>query len=115
MKVIDVGDKVHIITRRLFAEDVRRHFAGEVTAVDGSLVRLEGYVFVLENLRNEWIRRPEKRSRVLGVADSNHIVNLIPRDVVLDELRYRLSAEKHLMVGDGQSFALDINEFGSTR
>ena len=113
--VIGEGDKVHVITRRLFPEDVRRHFAGEVKAVDGALVRVEGYVFVFDNARNEWSKRPEKRLRILSLADSGHIVKVIPSEVVLDELRYKLSAEKHLTVSDGRLFSLDINEFGSQR
>jgi len=36
-QVVQCGDKLHIITRRFIADDIRRHFAGEVTAVDGGL------------------------------------------------------------------------------
>ena len=45
-QVIDVGDKVHIITRRLFEDDIRRHFVGEVTRVSGELQEVQGYTFV---------------------------------------------------------------------
>jgi len=113
--VIKEGEKIHIITRRLFPEDVRRHFAGEIKAVDGHLVRVEGYVFIFDTTRNEWVKRPEKRSRILSLADGGHIVKVIPSEVVLEELRYQQSPEKHLMVSDGRRFSLDINEFGSQR
>ena len=33
--VLVVGDKLHIMTRRLFADDVHPHFVGEISAVTG--------------------------------------------------------------------------------
>ena len=33
--VLQSGEKVHIVTRRMFDGDLRRHFAGEVKAVAG--------------------------------------------------------------------------------
>ena len=113
--VIRAGEKVHILTRRLFTEDVRRHFVGEIKAVDGSLARVEGYVFVFDGARNDWVKRAEKRLRILSLADSGHIVKVIPPEVVLDELQYQVSSDKRLTITDGRDFSLDINEFGSQR
>jgi hypothetical protein len=39
---IEIGDKVHIITRRRFESDMRRHFVGEVIGISGELCRLRG-------------------------------------------------------------------------
>ncbi|HLC03620.1 MAG TPA: hypothetical protein VJK02_11330 [Anaerolineales bacterium] len=46
--VITVGEEVHIITRRLFENDLRRHFAGLVEEVSRSLLRARGHVFVFD-------------------------------------------------------------------
>lgn len=54
--VLEVGEPVHIITRRLFDGDVRRHFTGRVTAAANDLVRAEGWVFVFNRGTNEFIR-----------------------------------------------------------
>jgi hypothetical protein len=40
--VLEEGEKVHVIARRFFEDDLRRHFVGEVQAVTESAVRLEG-------------------------------------------------------------------------
>ena len=111
---IEVGDKLHIITRRQFENDVRRHFAGEVTAISGELQELRGYAFVFEPGINEFTRRPELRTRIFSVAQSGLIVNKIPTEVAIASLHYRV-VEKHLVVTDGRSFTLDINEFGGAR
>ena len=61
--VVEVGEKLHIITRRCFEEDMRRHFVGEVTATAGSLAELRGYAFVFHSGANEFRRHPEERRR----------------------------------------------------
>jgi hypothetical protein len=109
--VIEVGDKVHIITRRLFEGDIRRHFVGEVTRVSGELQEVRGYAFVFHPGTNEYKKRPELRTRVFSLGEVGLIVNKIPREVVIAALEYRL-AEKRLLVTDGARFALDIHEFG---
>lgn len=61
---LDVGEKLHIVTRRLFGDDLRRHFVGTCTAIDRSRARVEGYAFVFDPSRNEYQRRPERRTRL---------------------------------------------------
>ena len=109
--VIDPGDKLHVVTRRLFADEVRRHFAGEVVRVSGNVCEVRGYAFVFRPGTNEYRRRPEQRSRVLSVADAGHLVNKLPADVDIEMLRYRV-VEGRLTITDQQGFTLDINEFG---
>jgi hypothetical protein len=113
--LLSTGDKLHVITRRLFEGDLRRHFVGEVLAVSEVGVRIEGYVFVFDTVKNQFVKRLEKRIRLIGFLDCGHIVKVIPSEVKLDELEYRLSPEKHLVVTDGKGFSLDINEFGVGR
>lgn len=115
--VLYVGEKVHVITRRAFESDVQRHFAGEVEIAGESVVRLRGYTFVFEFdvMVNHFVRRPESRTKIVSLADSGNIINVIPAEVDLEELEYKTSAKKHLVVTDGKTFSLDINEFGGLR
>ncbi len=109
--VIGIGDKLHIMTRRLFEEDIRRHFAGEVTGVSDALVELQGHTFVFNTSVNEYKRLPEIRTRIFSPGDAGHVVNRLPRDVDLGQLAYRV-IDQHLVLTDGRSFSLAINEFG---
>ena len=113
--VLKEGEKVHVIIRRNFDGDIRRHFAGEVEAVSGNVARVKGYVFVFNTITNEFVRKPERRPRMLGLADSGNIINIIPPDVILEDLEYRYYRGKQLVITDGQDFMLDINEFGGAR
>jgi hypothetical protein len=105
------GERIHVITRRLFEGDLRRHFVGEIVAANNRAVRVKGYAFIFYPARNEYVRRPELRERIIALADAGEIINVIPGNVSLEELTYRPSEENRLVVTDGKSFRLDINEF----
>ena len=113
--VLKEGEKVHIISRRLFENDLRRHFVGEVRAVSEVAVRLEGYVYVFDAGDVRYVKRSERRVRIFGLADSGSIINVLPAHVDLDALSYQVSAKNRTVLTDGKSFSLDINEFSTVR
>lgn len=75
----------------------------------------QGYVFVFNPYKDEYTKRPEKRVRILDVSDAAHIVNIIPDEVVLEEVSYTYSEARRLIVTDGKNLHLDVNEFGVRR
>jgi hypothetical protein len=109
------GEKIHVITRRLFEGDLRRHFAGEVVAANETIVRVKGYAFVFYPGPNEYVRRPELRERIIALTDAGNVTSVLPENVNLEELVYRPSEENRLVVTDNRSFCLDINEFSGIR
>ncbi len=111
--VIAQGNKLHIITRRLFDSDLRRHFAGVVEEVSGTLIRIKGYVFVFDESENQFVRRDEERTRVFPISDSGLIINILPAEVDLPQLKYEIDAQGHRMLTDGRAFALNVTEFGT--
>lgn len=113
--ILEQGEKVHVIVRRMFERDLRRHFVGNVLEVSGDLARVEGYVFVLDSRTNQYTRRPSKRIRLIGLTDPGNIINVLPPGADLERIRYIQSQEKRLVVTDGETFNLDINEFGTTQ
>lgn len=110
---IDLGDKLHIITRRRFEGDIRRHFVGEVIGISGELQSVRGYTFVFNTGTNDYKRERESRTRVLSVGHDGLIVNKLPPETVIESVEYRLQ-DKRLVVSDGK-FALEIHEFGQSR
>jgi hypothetical protein len=113
--ILESGEKLHVIMRRNFDNDLRRHFIGEVIEVDGVLARVAGYAFVFDNTTGQFVRRRDMRTRIIGLADAGNIVNVIPPQANIENARYKQSAEGKLVVTDDQSFSLDINEFGTSR
>jgi hypothetical protein len=111
--VLAVGDKLHIMTRRLFADDVHPHFVGEVSAVAGPLFRAEGFSFVFDSGTNSYVKHPKLRTRLFSVSDAGHIITMIPQEVDLNTLEYRRVSGR-LAITDSRGFSLEINEFGQS-
>ncbi len=113
--VVTIGEKLHIITRRLFEGDLRRHFVGEIAEVDGSLVRITGYSIIFDPWTNEHIKQTELRERVFNLGEAGLIVNILPKTLQVEKVDYRLTRDGRLVMTDGEGFMLDINEFSGRR
>lgn len=111
--IIEVGEKLHIIYRALCDKSNRRHFVGEVLAVDGMLCRMRGYFFVYDERKTEFFRIEETRTILVGLADSGIICNVIDASVRIEDVRYRYAAGIGLVATDDKAFAMNVNEFGA--
>ncbi len=112
--LLDIGEKVHVIERRLFETDVRRHFVGVIERVEATSIRATGYFFVYDTGSTTFVRGNEQRTRVMPLATSDLIINVAPSETSLEDVRY-VDENGRLIVTDGGAFRLDINEFGRLR
>ncbi len=109
--ILKLGETVHLIHQRRFERDVRRHFIGTVEDYELGLARLSGYAFVTDDLsKHEFVRRPDRRTKIAALSSGNLLVNVLPASVDLDNIRYELR-DRRLVVTDG-SWEMDIKEFG---
>lgn len=110
--IVAKGNKVHIIYRALYESATRRHFLGEVMAVEGTACRLEGYAFVRDQISESYVKKPGKRTTVVDLAESGYIVNIVDAEVDIASVAYKYQRDMGLVATDGKNFVLDINEFG---
>jgi hypothetical protein len=112
--LVQPGEKLHVVERRRFESDVRRHFVGEVDDVKDLAARMTGYTFVFNGAKNEYVRKPEKRTRIVSLSDGANLINILPRHAKIEDVSY-VFQDRTLVVTDGQTFSLDINEFSAQR
>lgn len=113
--LVKIGEKVHIIMRRLFDEYIRRHFVDEIVTAEGVIVRTKGYSFIYDAFKNQYLQSPEKRISIFDLSESGYIVNIIPKSVNIEKLTYKTVERSHLVITDGSSFNLGIDEFSVHR
>lgn len=113
--IISQGEKFHVVMRRSYEGQVRRHFLGTADAVMGAIVRTTGYVFIYDDMKAQYIKKQSKRTTIMNLAESSYIVNFIPQSVSIDDLRYETIDRTFLALTDGKGFQLDINEFSTKR
>lgn len=113
--MLNAGERIHIITRRRFPEETRRHFVGEVEAASDTVARVHGYAFIYDSVRNTFVKRPEYRTRIIGLGGEGQIIHVLDRDLNLDDLDYTIGSDGRLLLTDGRGFELEINELGLKR
>jgi len=111
--VIEKGEKIHIMYRAIYENSTRRHFLGEVQVAEGSVCRLEGYVFVYDKKTAEFMRKPEKRTTLIDLSESGYISNIIDKEVNLNNVVYKYAKDVGLIATDNIHLSLNINEFGA--
>ena len=111
MMVINEGEKLHISYRAFFENSTRRHFLGEVIALNGTVCRVRGYAFVYDADSASFMRKPELRTTIANLGDSGYIAYIIPPHVELNKVYYTYLREVGLIATDSAGFTLNINEF----
>ena len=107
--IVQPGEKLHIIHRQYYEEDARRHFVGTVNKVEGSLIRLTGYLFSLDVATNQFTRRNVRRTRILSLETESIITNVLPESAHIENIRYEYVSAGHIHVTDGGDWHLDIS------
>ena len=105
--ILNTGEYIHIIHRQLFPEDVKRHFVGTVESHDGSLVRVKGYLFAMDPKGEEFVRRPQLRTRIISLRD-RVIANILPANTQIERITYKHQPNGDIVVTDGSDWHLDI-------
>ena len=114
MTLLNPGEKVHVIERRTFDGDARRHFVGEVEAVTDIAVRVRGYTFVCNPMTGNFDRREPARTRIIPLAAAGVVVYVIPEEIEVESVRYDWAAGNRLVVRAGR-WELFLDEFASAR
>ncbi len=113
--VIQTKEKIHIISRRLFDGDLRRHFVGVVEVVSEQAIRARGYIFVFDETINEFVRREKGRVRIFSLTDAGLIINLLPDETELDTIQYSMDDQGNRIITDGKSVSFNVSEFSARR
>jgi hypothetical protein len=110
MDVFKIGEKIHVVEKRMFADDVRRHFIGEIIASSENAIRLKGYVWVYNSTQAKFFRRQELRERILILGD-RLIINIIPKDSDIKEFVYNTDNTKKMFITNNKGYSLELSEF----
>ena len=113
--MLSKGEKVFVITRRLFEGDRIRLFVGEVQAAVDMAMKVRGYVFVHDDFTNEIVRREDIRTRIISLVDAINIIMVIPKEVTLENVQYEINNMNERVITDKDAFSLNLNEFGASK
>ena len=113
--MLNKGDKVFVITRKLFERDRIRMFVGEVQATTDMTMKVRGFVFVHDDFTNEIVRREDIRIRIISLVDAVNNILVIPKEIHLENVQYKLNDMNERVLTDNGSFTMNLNEFGASK
>ena len=109
--LIQTGEKLHVVYRAKYEKSIRLHYVGEVIQIEGEVCRLEGYAFVFDEKADSFLRKENKRTAFIHLGDSGYIINLIPKNTILEKIKYQYVSPAGLLATDDENYKLDISEF----
>jgi hypothetical protein len=107
--ILKQGEKVHVIHRRNFEKEGRRHFVGIVDDYEHGVARVTGHVFALDKNEGAFERRKGVRTRIISLSSGDLFVNVIPETVDLEKVVYK-QVKQAIRVTDGSDWHLDLSE-----
>jgi hypothetical protein len=107
--ILKPGEKIHVIHRRYYEKEARRHFVGTVDSYEGGVARVTGHVYSVDKNEGMFERRSEERTRIISLLSGDLLVNVLPPSVQLDKVVYK-QIKHAIRVTDGSNWYLDLSE-----
>ena len=112
--ILNPGDQVHVMLRRILENEPRRHLVGTVSTATKRLIEVKGHAYFFDAVQNSFDRASSEHSRIVSLTDAHNLITILPDDVDLDKLHYVVKNGRYVIT-DGEGFALEVNEFGTRR
>jgi hypothetical protein len=108
MPAVQCNDRVLVVDRKHFRDDVTNMFVGVVEDYEDGFVRARGYAYHIHPYEMGNERRAEERVRVFSL-NSGDVIYLLPRELNIGQIQIK-RAPKTLILADGQSFTMDLTD-----
>ena len=108
--MLELGEKLLIVHRRLFEMDSPRFFVGEVQVYESGIAKIKGYTFVKDVFSGNMKKKPDLRTKVVSIVSGTLIVYQLPVNVLLDSVIFSLDQDGGLVLTDGGGYSMDMSE-----
>ena len=108
--LLNQGDKVLVVHRRLFEKDDPRFFAGTVEEYEEGIAKVVGYTFVRDVLGGQVERKSEPRTKLLAISSGTLLVYQLLPETSIEALTMTAS-EGELQLSDGVDFLMNLSEW----
>jgi hypothetical protein len=107
--MLETGNKILVAHRRLFSKDEPRYFIGEVTDYDQGISKLSGYSFVRDAMTGNFIRKNDRRTKIVSIHSGAFLFYLLPDATDLEALRFHINGAE-LLLSDGSTLSMNMTE-----
>jgi hypothetical protein len=108
--VLERGDKLLIVHRKLFEGDATRFFAGRVEAYGDGLARVAGHTWTWDPYSREILRKEGLRRKIIALGSGTFIVYQLDPDTHMEGIAFRCETDGSIWITDGGRLSLDISD-----
>ncbi len=108
--ILNQGDRVLVIHRRLFENDHSRFFIGTVDDYEGGIARVTGFTFARDIVDGSFCRKSEPRTKLFSLSSGTLLAYYISSDFVMENAQLE-TRNQGLWLKDGAGFEMDVSEW----
>jgi hypothetical protein len=108
--ILQDGDKVLIVHRRLFEQDRSRYFVGIVDGYEAGIAKVTGYSWYQDTFAGKFVGKHDSRCKILSLASGTLMAYQLPAETDLNKLAFELDGKGSVYLTDHAGFRMNLDE-----
>jgi len=108
--ILEPGNHLLVVHRRLFETDHSRFFVGRVEGYDCGIARVCGYSFGRDHLNSKFVRKPDLRTKLIAISSGSLIIYCLPNDMSVEAVDFNVT-ESGLTLTCPPNLSLNLSEY----
>jgi len=108
--ILEAGNKVLVVHRRLFESDQGRLFIGVVDGYENGLAKIKGTTWLRDQYLGTFVKKEDPRTKILSITSGTLIFYQLPLDTKLDSVQFTTDDRGGTHLTDGGELKMDLTE-----
>lgn len=109
MSVLEAGEKLLVVHRRLFEGDDNRYFLGEVQGFQDAIARVVGFTFVRDAMGGSVQKKEQLRTKLIALSSGTFLVYVLPPEVSVEAATIEAREAELRLIAPG--FEMNLSEW----
>jgi hypothetical protein len=105
--ILNKGDKILVVHRRLYENDEVLFFIGNVDDYDAGIVKSTGHAFLWDQNDGLMIQKDRERTKILSLSSGTLLVHQLAANVAFEGLKFEMVGGS-LTLTDGNDFKINL-------
>jgi hypothetical protein len=113
--ILDVGNKLLIVHRRLFENDSPRFFIGTLDGFEDGIAKVTGHSWIRDSFTGAVFRKEGKRTKIFSIIAGTVLTYQLPDSLDLSTIRFDFDQDGRFWLLGHPELKLDLSETEHTR
>ena len=108
--ILNSGDKLLVVHRRLFAGDAVRFFTCTVKEYEDGIARVTGHTWIRDPVGGNMLRKDDESTKIVALSAGSVMAYVLPLSADMSTLTFEVDDRGGLWLTDGAGFKMDLRE-----